>query len=111
MKHKYGWDFTKEQISDAKTDIRGKIFFLLLCVDPKTKSEYQNIDVETAFDSLLRNLDGYNKLFDCPVEVVRTMCLLEAALNEYKKPDFQFSIYRKLVLDAGSEVLKIKEVK
>ena len=111
MKHKYGWDFTKEQISDAKTDIRGKIFFLLLCVDPKTKSEYQNIDVETAFDSLLRNLDGYNKLFDCPVEVVRTMCLLEAALNEYKKPDFQFSIYRKLILDAGSEVLKIKEVK
>ena len=111
MKHKYGWDFTKEQISDAKTDIRGKIFFLLLCVDPKTKSEYQNIDVETAFDSLLRNLDGYNKLFDYPVEVVRTMCLLEAALNEYKKPDFQFSIYRKLVLDAGSEVLKIKEVK
>lgn len=111
MKHKYGWDFTKEQISDAKTDLRGKIFFLLLCVDPKTKSEYQNIDVETAFDSLLRNLDGYNKLFDCPVEVVRTMCLLEAALNEYKKPDFQFSIYRKLVLDAGSEVLKIKEVK
>lgn len=110
MKHKYGWDFTKEQMADAKTDLRGKIFFLLLCVDPKTKFEYQNIDVEKAFDSLLRNLDGYNKLFNCPVEIVRIMCLLEAALDEYRNSNFQFSIYRKLILDAGSEVLKIKEV-
>ena len=111
MKHKYGWEFYKRTNIGCQDRSSWKNILLLLCVDPKTKSEYQNIDVETAFDSLLRNLDGYNKLFDCPVEVVRTMCLLEAALNEYKKPDFQFSIYRKLVLDAGSEVLKIKEVK
>ena len=110
MEHKYGWSFSQQQMVNAKNDLRGKIFFLLLCVDPKTKSEYQNIDVEKAFDSLLRNLDGYNVLFNCPVEIVRIMCLLEAALDEYKKPNFQFGVYRKLVLDAGSEVLQIKEV-
>lgn len=110
MEHKYGWSFSQQQMVNTKNDLRKKIFFLLLCVDPKTKSEYQNIDVEKAFDSLLRNLNGYNELFDYPVEIVRIMCLLEAALNEYKNSNFHFNAYRKLILDAGSEVLKIKEV-
>lgn len=110
MLHKYGWDFSQPQIINTKSDLRRKIFFLLLCVDPKTKDEYVNVDVKTAFDSLLRNLGGFNELFRCPVEVVKIMSLLEAALKEYMNPDFQFSVYRKLVLDAGSEVLKIKEV-
>ena len=110
MLHKYGWDFSQPQIISTKSDLRRKIFFLLLCVDPKTKDEYVNVNVETAFDSLLRSLGGFNELFRYPVEVVRIMSLLEAALKEYMNPDFQFSVYRKLVLDAGSEVLKIKEV-
>jgi len=38
------------------------------------------------------------------------MSLLESALQEYEKgEEFDFSLYRKLVLDAGSEVMKIRE--
>lgn len=110
MQHKYEWDFSQNQITEAKNDLRSKIFFLLLYVDPKTKDNYKNIEVEKAFDILLRSIGGLNELFNYPVEIVRVMELLEAALIEYKNPNFQFSIYRKLVLDAGSEVLKIKEV-
>jgi len=36
------------------------------------------------------------------------MSLLEQALSLYDEKDFNFKLYRKLLLDAGSEVLKIK---
>lgn len=108
-KHKYG-EFQDNQISQTKQYIRKQIYFLLLCVDPETKDEYPNIDVAVAFDGLLRKLGGLNEVLFCPPELVKVIALLEAALIEFNNPDFQFGIYRKLVLDAGSEVLKIKEV-
>ena len=37
------------------------------------------------------------------------MSLLKAAQDVYNQPDFDFKAYRKLVLDAGVEVLKIKD--
>ena len=39
------------------------------------------------------------------------MSLLESALGEYEKGEelFDFQLYRKLVLDAGSEIMKIME--
>lgn len=109
MTYKYG-EYTKEQISDIKQYIRKQIFFLLLCVDRDTKEEYKNVSVDQAFDSLLQRLAGLNELLCCPAELVRVMTLLEAARLEYNSPSFQFSKYRKLVLDAGNEVNKIKEV-
>ena len=37
------------------------------------------------------------------------MGFLEAALMEYNSECFEFSRYRKLILDAGSEIMKLKE--
>lgn len=109
MKNLYG-DFTQEQIAQTKKSLRGSIFFLLLCVDPKTSSEYENVDVNKCFEGLLLKLGGMNDLLMNQPEIVTTMSLLQAALKEFNKlEDFDFNIYRKLILDAGAEIEKLKE--
>ena len=109
MKHLYG-EFTAEQIVQAKKSLRGSIFFLLLCVDQKTASEYENIDVNKSFKGLLLKIGGMNDLLMNPPELVTVLSLLQAAMTEYNNPEFNFKTYRKLILDAGAEVEKIKEV-
>lgn len=109
MVHKYG-EFSENQIALTKKSIRGSIFFLLLCVDNETKDEYEDVDVNEAFTNLLNKLGGLNSILFEPPELVTVISLLERAMWTYNKPKFNFYKYRKLLLDAGSEVLKIKEV-
>ena len=109
MKHLYG-EFSEQQIIKTKKKLRRSIYFLLLCVDPNTSNDYSNIDVNKAFDCLLYKLDRFNTLLFFPQEIVEVMCLLKAAQNLYNSQHFQYEVYRKLVLDAGAEVLKIREV-
>lgn len=109
-RHKYG-EFENQQVEDVKSFMRKQIYFLLLYVDPNTKDEYPNVNVESAFNNVLTKLSGLNELLFCPTELVIVLSLLEQALNEFKNPNFSFGVYRKLILDAGNEVLKIKEVK
>ena len=106
MEYKYG-DFTDEQFTNALLKIRKKIFFLLLYVDPKTKEEYTRIDINGAFDNLLYELGGMNSMLSYPTELVTVMSLLEAARMEYFSENFNFKIYRKLILDSGVEIMKI----
>lgn len=109
MEYKYGV-FTENQMSETKKKLRNQIFFLLLIVDNKTKKKYSDVNVDEAFGDLLRRIGGMNKLLSYPSEVVMVSSLLEAALTEYHSPEFRFSKYRKLILDAGAEVQNIKEV-
>ena len=106
MRYLYG-DLPEQQIADVKKSIRGSIYFLLLCVDPETSGNYKGIDVNKTFENLLYRLDGFNYLLSYPKEVVDVMCLIQAAQNIYNKPIFNFRTYRKLILDAGAQVLKI----
>ena len=90
--------------------MRKQIFFLLLIVDPDTKDNYKDVNVEKAFNSLQCKLAGLNEMLFAPPELVRIMSLIEAALLEYHSEDFSYSVYRKLILDAGAETLKIEGV-
>ena len=108
MKNLYG-EFTENQIAQTKKSLRGSIFFLLLCVDPKTSYEYKDVDINKCFNGLLLKLGGLNKLLLEQPELVTTMSLLQAALIEFNNPDFNFKIYRKLILDAGAEIEKLRE--
>lgn len=107
LEYKYG-KFDEEQFEGAKQHIRKQIYFLLLIVDENTKGDYPNIIVEEAFNNVFNYLNGLNELLLYPPELVRIISLLNTALIEYKKDDFEFSVYRKLILDAGCEVLNIK---
>lgn len=106
MQYKYG-HFSEDQISSTKTSMRKQIFFLLLCVDRDTKDEYADIDVNVVFDSTLTRFAGLNELLSHPKEMISIMSLLESARLEYNSPSFKFPKYRKLLLDAGNEVLRI----
>lgn len=109
MEHLYG-EFTQDQIARTKKSLRGSIFFLLLCVDNKTSDEYKDVDVNKCFKGLLLKIGGLNQLLMNQPELVTVMSLLQAAMNEYNSPKFRFKTYRKLILDAGAEVEKLKEV-
>lgn len=108
MKHKYG-SFSKRQIAKTKENIRKRIFFLLLVAeDLETKSKFPTVDLLKAHTCLMHYVSGLNSLFGKPQEIVNVLCLLEEALNLIK-PEFDFATYRKLILDAGAEVLNIPE--
>ena len=109
MQHLYG-EFTQNQIAEIKKSLRGSIFFLLLCVDKETAPEYKDVDVNKSFNGLLLKIGGLNHLLMCQPELVTVMSLLQAAMMEYNNPEFNFHVYRKLILDAGAEVDKLKEV-
>ena len=107
--HLYEGEFSENQISQIKKSLRGSIFFLLLCVDPKTSWEYQDVNVNKCFNGLLLKIGGLNELLLKQPEIVTTMSLLQAAFIEYNNPNFNFSTYRKLILDAGAEIDKLRE--
>lgn len=108
MKHLYG-NFPKKQVEKLCKSLRGSIFFLLVSVDPKTKDEHKDVDVEQNFDYIFNRLNSLNKLLINRVELVDVMSMLHTARLEYRKPDFDFKVYRKLILDAGAEVERLKE--
>lgn len=108
MKHLYG-EFEQNQIAQTKKSLRGSIFFLLLCVDKETAHEYKDVDVNKCFEGLLLKIGGLNQLLMNQPELVTVMSLLQSAMNEYNKSEFDFKTYRKLILDAGAEVKKLKE--
>jgi len=54
-------------------------------------------------------LAGLNSILLEPPELVNTMALLESAMLEYTSERFDWAQYRKLILDAGSEIMKVKE--
>ncbi len=112
VKHKYG-EFSAEQMQEAKHKLRKKIFYLLVaCENELAKKEIEEkpVNVDEAFQDVLNEINGLNDLLGYPAEFVDLLSLLNAAHIEYKSPDFNFSAYRKLVLDAGAAVQRIKEV-
>lgn len=111
LKCKYG-DFSGLQVSEIKKKMRKQIFFLLVIVDPKTSSNYPNVDVNEAIENVLQVYGSLNDLLGYPNEMVEIMVMLNAAHMEYQKgsSEFDWKVYRKLILDAGCAVSKIKEV-
>lgn len=105
--HKYG-EFADMQIDEIKVILRKRIFFLLLVADDlEAKIKFPEVDLLQANTTLLWRISGLNKLLGEPVELVTVLSLLEEAKNTIK-PDFDFAKYRKLILDAGAEVMKIQ---
>ena len=103
VNHKYG-EFADMQISEIKQILRKRIFFLLVVAEDT--SQFPDVNLPLAHTTLMWKISGLNQLLGEPVELVTVLSLLEEALNNLKT-DFDFAKYRKLILDAGAEVLKI----
>jgi hypothetical protein len=106
MKTIYG-QFPEEQFEKYKKIMHKELFWLLLYKDPKTKDQYAYVDYDKYFVGLMKKLDGLNELLSYPVEFVSLMSLLQAAFKETKKEVFDYSFYRKLVLDAHALIDKL----
>lgn len=106
--HKYG-EFADMQISEIKDVLRKRIFFLLLVAeDLEKKEKFPEVNLEQANTTLLWRISGLNELLGEPTELVTALSLLEEAKNTIK-PEFDFGKYRKLILDAGAEIMKITD--
>lgn len=113
MQHKYG-EFSQTQIKSVKAKLKKDIFFLLLASDPKTNKEIDS-DIIKVIENLQQTIGGLNTLLFEPPEIVNVLCRLESAKlaynsNGYTPEEFKASAFRKLILDAGADVDKIKEV-
>lgn len=108
MKTIYGF-FDDIQFSKYKEKLHKEMFWLLLYKDPKTCEQYSYVDFEKYMLYLMKRIDGLNALLSYPPEIVSIMTLLQAALQETRKDSFDYSVYRKLVLDAHALVDKIGE--
>ena len=108
--HKYG-EFADMQIDEIKKKKKKRISFLLLVAeDLEAKTKFPEVDLKQANTTLLWRISGLNELLGEPTELVTVLSLLEEAKNSIK-PDFDFAKYRKLILDAGAEVMKIQSAK
>lgn len=106
--YKYG-DFADMQISEIKEILRKRIFFLLVVADDEynnNKQEFPEINLVRANTSVLWRVSGLNSLLGEPTELVTVVSLLEEAKNTITD-SFDFEKYRKLILDAGAEIMKI----
>lgn len=108
MKTIYG-HFDDNQIEEYKVKLHRELFWLLLYKDPKLEYKYNNINYDKFFTFLMKRLDGLNEILDYPVELVQIMSSLQAAFNEAHKDEFNYKMYRKLILDAHSLVDKINK--
>ena len=109
MKHTYG-EYTEDQVAEFKQRIRKKIYFLLLSVDYNTADQFKYINKKQAFKSLLYELGGASRVFFQPEQIVECINLLEEARDELFGEGFNYKKYRKLILDAGAAIERIKEV-
>ncbi len=110
IEHKYG-TFTEEQFNEYKTQLHKKLFWLLIYKDPNTKDQFPNVDqqnYEQYFVHVMREIDGMNSVFSYPVEICSMVNLLESALHETQKENFEYKPYRKLILDAHAMIDKIQ---
>lgn len=95
----YG-EITTEQFNAYKEKLHKKIFWLLLYRDPNTRAEFEYVDLDKYFVSLMKEITGLSNILSNPSEIVELLSLLKAAHNETLSDDFNYKTYRKFVLDA-----------
>ena len=103
ISHKYG-EFSAEQVESVKQFLRKRIFFLLIVAEDP--ASFRNVDLAKAHINVMWRISGLNSLLGEPREVVNVLSLLEEAYNTLITDPFNFQKYRKLILDAGSEIMK-----
>lgn len=108
MNMKYG-KISNKQLCFLVRRIRKTIFLLLLAVDEATKKQNEHIDIDKTFEGVLLELGGITSLLPDRSEFIETINFLERAKIEFFSPDFNFNIYRKLILDAGAKMIALEK--
>ena len=107
INHKYG-SFDISQFNKYKERMRKKIFWLIIYTDSETNEQYKDVDVIAYHKHIMEQISGLSSLLFYSSKVVDILCSLEAALSILEKDEFDFQSYRKLVLDAGAMMDRLK---
>lgn len=101
MCYLYG-EFSDRQVKITANLLHSKIHKLLLYKDKNISETLFNTDEEfnNYFINFLIYLGGLNKLLDEPEQMMILMSILQAAYNETQNKDFNYKLFRKLILDA-----------
>lgn len=103
--HKYG-EFTDFQLDDYKKKLHKKIHWLLLYKDPNVES-IEDANFQQYYFWLMKHIAGANSLLNYPKEMIELLAVLQQARRESYKDDFDFGVFRKLILDAHALVDRI----
>jgi len=95
MDNKYG-TFKEEQFQDFKKKLHSKIHFLLVY------KEENNPILLDYFDTTMRYFSGLNEVLGNNTLIIDLLVILQVALDESKKIDCNFKIFRKNILEAHS---------
>lgn len=110
MKYIYG-EFSDKQIEINAKLMHNEIHKLLIYKDPSIEDKIfeSNEDFIIYFINLLLRYGGLNELLGEPKQMVAFMSTLQAALDEVVNEDFNYNVYRKLILDAHGYIKSIFE--
>lgn len=108
INHLYG-HFTPQQIDVQFKILHNMIFWLLLYKDPETEYKYRHINFEKYFNSLMKRISGFGELLYNPPEVCTLLSILQGAYIETQEDEFDYEVYRKLILDSHNSLDKLKE--
>lgn len=103
----YG-DFSKEQFEKYKEKLHSKIHWLILYKDPQTSQRFSHVDYDKYFRTLMCELNGLNEIILDNPYIVEIMTVLQAGYDETKKSEYNYSEYRRFILDAHSLLDKIE---
>lgn len=101
------YEISAEQLEEYKVQLHKKLFWLIIYKDKATCKNYPAVDINKYFLGLIKEISGFNKIMNYPVELLEIMNLLQAAYDECLSENFNYSIYRKLVFDAQALIDKI----
>ena len=109
MNNKYG-SFPEAQIQAYKKYLHSKIHWMLIYRDPAFGTQYEYVNVPKYIQSIQSQLDGLNELLSDVPEIIVLMSLIEEAKKECESLSFDYSVYRRLLLDAHSVIDELPEV-
>lgn len=111
MQYMYG-EFSDDQVKANARLMHGEIHKLLLYKDPELTDLIFKSEEEfyTYFHNLLYRFGGLNSLLGNPKQMVALMSTLQAALEEVQSDHYEWSIFRRLILDAHGYIKSIFEV-
>ena len=101
MKYIYG-EFSDKQIELNAKSMHNAIHKLLLYKDKNVSVLIFDTNEQFLhyFQNLLYRFGGFNSLLGEPEQMVSLMSTLQAAYDEVKSDCFNYSVYRRLILDA-----------
>ena len=107
----YG-EFSDDQIKANARLMHGEIHKLLLYKDPELSDQIFKSEEEfyTYFNNLLYRFGGLNTLLGNPKQMIALMSTLQAALGEVQSDQYDWTVFRHLILDAHGYVKAMFEV-